>query len=512
MRKLNKLIMTILPISSLSVFSVVSCTTDTKNKPDKIPQLPNSKKPNSNSDKKINETGTNENSPTKPEATDDPNSNNNQSNNNSNGQHSQNDKPQADELPKNNVDFSDIDSLQSEISLNRFTNYMKMDPITAWTHLIADLNVFKNIIFKDYPLIINKYTMEFESPNDVQFENSKGIITNVKIKFTKDNLSKIKIFSFSGFKIKDKIVNKNNKQDYIKQKKVDEKIAGLYPSLLAYMLLYNEETGSNNKYDKDIKRNGNVVNFDDLRNTNKDLFDDNFVGFNVGTKELLLEYNKKYEQLYKDKIIEAKFDDINGTLGLKIQIENREDNLSNESIITKEFNFTGFRKIDFANKENPFDITLLQKDLKTILANTKIKNSLKKIGFDIDKDDDLEEFGVPSENNLWESEIYKYLIFTLTDTKNHIYNAKQTLKIDPNSNKYEYKSILGLKSNMSLYPFSTMITKESIKNMLITVKNKKVTLEFELHIPVYATSFSDLITHTTNGKDLVIRIVQSTSI
>lgn len=46
---------------------------------------------------------------------------------------------------------------------------------------------------------------------------------------------------------------------------------------------------------------------------------------------MLLNYNREYEKIYNDKITEASFDDVNGTLGLKIKIENREDNNSSEA-------------------------------------------------------------------------------------------------------------------------------------------------------------------------------------
>nr|WP_237567334.1 LppA family lipoprotein [Mycoplasma mycoides] len=415
MRKFNKLFLTILPISSISTFSVISCTTNTKNNAE-IPTVPNNKKPDNqkqpdknkpesteeHTNKKPNENTNDQKQPNsseksdaepspgkpenKPDNSHNPKQPENPENNNSNNDQPQGDQPQYDKMPDNNVDFSDLKTIKREISLDRFYKYSQMTALSSWIDLRTTPNVFKNIIFKDYPFITNKYNIKFESLTDVIEDNQKGLISNVKIRFTKESKFEILEFTLTGFKKEYKVDNKNNKENYIKQKdKIDEKLAGLYPSLLAYMLLYTEESGIN-RYDRDIKQSGNVINFDDLINNNQDLFDYNFSGFSVGTKDLLFDYNRKDEKLYKDKIVESKYDDINGTLGLKVEISNRDDNHSNESTITKEFNFNGFRKIDIDNyKNNPFTFSLLPKNLSEIIKNDKIRKTLEESGVYIHK-------------------------------------------------------------------------------------------------------------------------------
>ncbi|QVK05367.1 LppA family lipoprotein [Mycoplasma mycoides] len=525
MRKFNKLFLTILPISSISAFSVVSCTTSTKNN-NQIPTIPNNTKPENQkqpeqpSDKKPDSESDNHKqpddkpSPGKPENKPD-NSHNPKEpeNNNSNNDQPQGDQPQDNKMPDSNVDFSDLKIIKREISLDRFYKYSQMTALSAWIDLRTTPNVFKNIIFKDYPFITNKYNIKFESLIDVIEDNQKGLISNVKIRFTKDGKFEILEFTLTGFKKEHKVDNKNNKENYIKQKeKIDEKLLGLYPSLLAYMLLYTEESGIN-RYDRDIKQSGNVINFDHLVNNNQDLFDYNFAGFSVGTKDLLLDYNTKDGKLYKDKITEARFDDLQGTLGLKIEISNRDDNHSSESTITKEFNFKGFRKVDIKNyKNNPFTFTLSPRDLNTILKNEKIQSSFKKVGIDLYKTQIFEFGGIPSDNNIWETLIFKHLLVDLTDEEHHTYKSSKTLKVDPSGSNKEYQSILGLKSYMSLYPFNTIITNESIKNILITIDKGKFILEFELHIPVYSTSFSNLLSHAGSDKTLLVKVSQTTQI
>ncbi|QVK08679.1 LppA family lipoprotein [Mycoplasma mycoides] len=525
MRKFNKLFLTILPISSISAFSVISCTTNTKNN-NQIPTIPNNKKPDNQkqpeqpSDKKPDSESDNHKqpddkpSPGKPENKSD-NSHNPKEpeNNNSNNDQPQGDQPQSDKMLDNNVDFSDLKTIKKEISLDRFYKYSQMTALSAWIDLRTTPNVFKNIIFKDYPFITNKYNIQFESLTGVIEDNQKGLISNVKIRFTKENKFEILEFILTGFKKEYKVDNKNNKENYIKQKdKIDQKLAGLYPSLLAYMLLYTEESGIN-RYDRDIKQSGNVINFDDLINNNQDLFDYNFSGFSVGTKDLLFDYNRKDEKLYKDKIVEAKYDDIQGTLGLKVEISNRDDNHSNESTITKEFNFNGFRKIDIDNyKNNPFTFSLLPKNLSEIIKNDKIRKTLEESGVDIHKNEVDEFGGFYSKDNIWETLIFKNLLVDLTDNDHHTYRSNKTLKVDYSGSDRNYKSILGLKSNQSLYPFHTIITKDSIKNILVTIKDKKFTLDFELHIPIYSTSFSNLLSHAGSDKTLLVRVSQTTQI
>nr|VZK65547.1 hypothetical protein MF5292_00724 [Mycoplasma feriruminatoris]VZR75690.1 hypothetical protein MF5294_00722 [Mycoplasma feriruminatoris]VZR98277.1 hypothetical protein MF5293_00719 [Mycoplasma feriruminatoris] len=535
MRKFSKLILAILPVSSLTVFSVVSCSTNDK-KPIETPKTPVNKIPDNQPKKPEDQTESDENhktdkpgeekqpdgepSPGMPDDTPEHKPHNPETQpkepKTPGNRNSSEEQPQGDETPKNKADFSDVEKLDKEINFQYFSTYNNKDAQSGWIQIKSrGPKIFKEVIFAKNKDILDKYMIELDPENIPNIIVEKGIIDNIKIKFIKDNETKIYVFSFIGF-LKKQDTNregKNKKYDYIKPKdNITEKIKGLFPSLVAYMLLYFEENNSNNKYDRQIKQDGNVINFDQLKNNNPNLFENGFVGFSVGTKELLLNYNREYEKIYNDKITEASFDDVNGTLGLKIKIENREDNNSSEATITKEFKFDGFRKVDFEEpNNNPFSVNLLQNDLKTILGEDKIKKSIKDMGLDL-KSTKITEFGVQSQNHLWENEIFKYLVVDITDNKNHIYKSKQTLKIDYNSKKKHYESILGIKPNMTLYPFNTMITKESIKNILISIEGGKVTLEFELHLPVYSTGFSDLTTHLTNGKDLVLRITQSVQI
>ncbi|QIN49059.1 LppA family lipoprotein [Mycoplasma capricolum subsp. capripneumoniae] len=540
MRKFNKLFLAFLPISSLSIFSVVSCTTNNKNnKPNEIPQLPNSKKPdnkpesaNKTENKKPTEGSNSEkqpeikpipgdpetvpdnsNNPKQPENNDNSGSNNNY--NNPNNEEPQGDEPQSDEQndSKNRVDFLDIEKINKKIDFKYITTYNNKTANAAWVQIKSrGQNIFKEIIFNKNKEILETYQIEFDSESLPEIIDEKGIISKVKIKFTKFNESKIFIFSFIGFKeeAKSEKDNKSKKNEYIKVKdKINEKIKGLYPSLVAYMLLYVEDQ---NKYNKDIKQSGNVINFQDLENKNDSLFSSDFPGFSIGTKELLFEYKEEYRQIYKDEIISAAYDDLNGILQLEVQIRNTDDHTNDKGdpLITKKFKLEGFRKVDIKNENNNvIFVDLLKNDFKEIVNKGSLTEIVKQF---ITYGAYNKKIGLGNSNQTGiKNELFKKLIVNIND-KSNIYRTTQTLSLDRNNGK-KYKSILGLKNNMSLYPFHTRANKDSIKNIYLTITNengiKEAKIEFELYLSVYASTFTDLTDNTyASKKNIKLTITQ----
>nr|VZR99325.1 hypothetical protein MF5582_00015 [Mycoplasma feriruminatoris] len=415
MKKATKLLLSILPISSIGFLSVVSCSTTKK--PDNQ-NKPNNNNPNLNNSSSGNQT--NPNDSTAPNENNTPSQPENQPNNNENtpntdpkkpeSEHKQpespkkpeepkkpEDKPQADQpqgedpnahneqppadkpVPnqpnEHKVDFSDIDKLSNEISLEHFTSYKNKSLESAWSDLQKDSTVFSHIFFKN----IKGYNISFENTSSVKFDHSKGVIDNVKIKFTKQGQSKTRVFAITGLKKTDSVKpngTKNNKENYIKPRSINKELSGLFPSLLAYMLLFVE----NDKKYEEIQWDKNSINFDELKNKNTDLFDESFVGFNAGTKELLFEYNENDRTKYEDKIINAKYDDITGELGLEVEIKNREESNLTEANITKSFSFKGFRKINFNNQNNNvFSLSLLPSDLKEIAGKGILKSTVSSL-------------------------------------------------------------------------------------------------------------------------------------
>ncbi|WFQ95417.1 LppA family lipoprotein [Mycoplasma feriruminatoris] len=542
MRKFSKLILAILPVSSLTVFSVVSCSTNDK-KPIETPKTPVNKIPDNQpkqpenkpeSDHKIDKSGgenqpDGEPSPGKPdEQPHNPKQpkepkqpeNNNSSSDNSNEERPQGDEPQGDEVFKNKVDFSDIEKLDNEIKFDFFTTYSKMDARSAWAQIQGrQPAIFKEIVFKNNASILDKYKIEFDLQTFPSIINEKGIIDKVRIKFTKDGESRIQKFIFTGFKKVESNFDKHkNKDEYMKAKeKVEKSLSGLFPSLVAHMLLYTEETQSNNKYDRNIKQTGNVVNFDELINKNLNLFTEKSVGFNAGTKELLFEYNNEYKKIYKDKIVGARYDDINGILELEVQVSNRED-YENQNDPTKNYKFTfpGFRKIDFNNpNKNVLSISLQQRGLKKLIDDNILKTIINQLTQHNHFNHKVPIWNI-NENNL-KNELFEKLTVDIIDDVNNLYRSTQTLKIDLFKKDDDNKSILGIKNQMSLYPFHTRITKDSIKAIYATINNKntnkELELEVEINIPIYSSTLTDLTDQTyAEEKTLKIVIKQSSEI
>ncbi|WP_369024793.1 LppA family lipoprotein [Mycoplasma capricolum] len=551
MRKFNKLFLAFLPISSLSVFSVVSCTTNNKNnKPNEIPQLPNSKKPDNkpgeNKSELADKTNNEKSDPNKPnnekQSEDEPNpsesehkldnnshnskpskpndnsdSNNNHNPDNKKDSHSKDDQPQNDERPKSSVNFLDLNSLEKEYSFRFVTQYNQLDAKSAWAKLKLDQsNIFKTVLFIKQTKILEKYKIAFFLEKEPEIDNNKGIINKVKIKFTKNDKFEIREFSFIDFKkIEIKIDPKINKENYITPKKIlDKNIKGLYPSLLAYMLLYSED---NKKY-KSLEEKTNVINFEELKNSNDKLFDKNSINFGVGTKELLFDYKEEFNKLYKDKIIAAKYDDINGELTLKVNITNTKENINDKQIpdITKEFTFKDLRKINLKEpSKNVLNLSLTDRNLKNIYENGSLKDTVNSLlthkAFNVE---------IPLESASkydLKGELFKNLNVYINDKENSPYRSSQTLSLYKDNKNDNNLSIIGLTNNMSLYPFHTRVTKDSINNIKISIKNvnnkNELVLKFDISFSVYTSTFSDLTSYAYDKEEILkFQIISKTQI
>ncbi|WFQ89794.1 LppA family lipoprotein [Mycoplasma feriruminatoris] len=553
MKKATKLLLSILPISSIGFLSVVSCSTNKK--PDNQ-NKPNNNNPNPNNSSSDNQT--NPNDSTAPNENNTPSQPENQPNNGENGTNTdpkkpeepkQPDTPKNPETPKqpeeqpqgddpnahnqqlpadqpvpnkpneHKVDFSDVDKLSKEISFDNFEIYKKQDPKSAWFDLKNKLDwIFEKVVSNK--AIIDKYKISLANENNVVFVNEKGTIDKVSIKFTKDKEYKVREFTFTGFKKNTNITNKNNKENYIKSKSnIDEKLLGLYPSLVAYMLMYSQD---HNNY-RELLQSGNVINFEELENGNSSLFYDESIKLNIEMKDLLLEYDRSLGELYNDKIVNVQYDDINGTLGLEVEITNRDDNpkTKNEpdSHRPKPFIFQGFRRVDFNNNDkNVLSVNLLPASLKEIVGKGNVK---KKIDEFKKKGEKNSKISLESTTESFlKQQLFKNLLVDINDNEHKIYRSDQTLSFQtPNRNNNNgYWSIIGLAGNMSIYPFHSIITKDSINNISliinkVTDNDYVVSISFDFEIPVYASTFSDLKSHVTSEtKNLKLKVSAKTSI
>ncbi|QVK06849.1 LppA family lipoprotein [Mycoplasma mycoides] len=516
MKKATKLLLSILPISSISLLSVVSCSTtnSNNNKPDKpdekspiIPKKPDSTIPSENKDpSKPNETPkTPESDSTKPSEKPNKQPQGDDSNNNVQPHNNQ----PADQPNINKDEFVDLDKLPKEISFEKFIFYTSKDATTALIHLRMDGSVIKLIFSSTYRNIFERYHINLELDGNEKEDVKKGLIDKVKVKFTnkKDKKSKIIEFTFTGFKVAQKIPDKedkNSKKNYIKKKeKIDSKLTGLYSSLVAYMIMYTQEPKN---YKNLIQKDS--INFEELENNNPNLFADPEINLNVAAlKDLLLEYNRELGKLYKDKIIAVSYDDVNGKLGLKLLIENIEENntIASKYSETLEFSFEGFRKIDLKNSnKNVLSLLLPQNSFKDMIKNNVFKKKIEALKSEKQREDKLlikEEYA--------KQLIFKNLLVQIIDNENNLYRATQTLSLQ-NNKKDNYTSILGLAGGGSLYPFHTIINNDSIKNIYLTInkedKKHKVTINFEVDIPIFASTTSDLTSHATSGDTNILKL------
>ncbi|WFQ91433.1 LppA family lipoprotein [Mycoplasma feriruminatoris] len=544
MKKATKLLLSILPISSIGFLSVVSCSTN----------KPNSQKPNNQNKPNSNNTNTNDSSssnqmnpkePTFPSGSDNPSKPENKPDDGEkqpNTDPKKPDEPKEPETPKEpsdqpqgddpihdqphrdkpsdqpvapKVDFSDLDKIKKEISFQSIYFYTQRNAETALVDLQKDQSTLNTFFSKDYKHIFDKYYIQYLFHMGEKAINQKGIIEKLQIKFTdkKAGLSKTIEFTLSGFKKTENKIIKNNKDNYITKKENIDTMGNLYPSLVGYMLLYSQDP---NQY-KNLMETKNVINFEDLENGNPSLFTDESPILNVATiKDYLFDYDLNLGELYKEKIVAVKYDDFNGILGLKVEIENRDHNpkTEKEPTIEKEFIFDNFRKVDLNdNKNNAFSVFLTQDKfkemtktgtLKTKIQELKSKNSL-----------DKKELIQDSKTDFLKQQIFKNLLVDVTDNSHNAYKSQSTLSVGPNKT---YKSILGLTGSMSIYPFHTMINKDSIKNIYVSITKEsekyKAKIEFEVNIPVFASTFSDLKSYATSGEDktLVLKVSTNASI
>ncbi len=129
-----------------------------------------------------------------------------------------------------NVDFSDVQSLNKNLKITNYS-YKKYDPKTAF----AEIQKSENIFFKDVfdKQLIDNYALKIK-PEFVKYDFDSGLLINLTISFTKQNVTKDFVFTVHGFKKTEQIINnKNKKENYISAKEPDEGIKNLYPSLIA---------------------------------------------------------------------------------------------------------------------------------------------------------------------------------------------------------------------------------------------------------------------------------------
>lgn len=403
------------------------------------------------------------------------------------------------------VDFSSLESLElNPTSYIKFYNQKHSD--AAWIELkknfnslISELNISQEIK--------NEFNLELVEINKVSTNKVEGVINNIKIKFTKDNQSVIKVFSLNGFaKYNDTKVN--HKNNFLTQNELNESLTNLFPSLVARMMLYSEKP---NEYLSNTSQNNFIINFEALMNRNNDLFTSKSPNFNAALKETFFSKNPEFETKYVYKIVAAKYNDLTGTLGLEVFISDSDENPSDEPGINKQFIFSGFRRI---NKEKPNDNVLsffmTPSNLKESLKkNTSIKNKIIELKnnneLPINLNSHLSELSL----KLLELNLYSNLLISIIDNKGS-YNLRHS--------DLRVPSLVGLTQEFALYPFYTRYTKDDIiKNLNVSIKydnnrnQKMIEASFNVRLSIaIQESYNNLVDNFITEEYIEIPVIVQT--
>lgn len=399
----------------------------------------------------------------------------------------------------NDVNFSDIESLSKSLKITNYS-YSKLDPKTALSEILKDESIFFKDVFGEK--VLELYNLKISSES-VKYDFDEGLLINLAISFTKKNVTKTFDFTIAGFKKKEQNSNSSNKKEnYISAKEPDEKIKGLFPSLIARMLLYVD----NPERYKDITSN-NKVNYEALLNANGKYFSTNTTPFGPGTKEAFFTYNENLREEYIDKIVAAGYDDSAGTLQLEVEIKNNPEKNSNEPSITKTFSFAGLKKADLQNPTNNvigFSLTPMSfKNLQIVksILSKRTKESIK-AGENILKDVD------ENQQKFLKQKIVSELNVYISDSnKSYQDGFSQSAKV---------LDLPSLGNSFVLYPFFTWIGTESIFDLkleLVTGDTGKLKLSFNIKLPVFAQGIGDLKDYSnSNNKQILIPVFTEANI
>ncbi|WP_435130010.1 LppA-related lipoprotein [Mycoplasma sp. 6243] len=406
-------------------------------------------------------------------------------------------------------DFSDVINLQKNITItnaNKF--YKEHDSAAAWLRLKAEKSNLLSILNINNELQ-NKYNVAFtDTNNDFYTNQNNGTINNIALTFTTKNPNieeKTLRFNINGFKVNNSTSKTNQKESFLSKKTLTDKVTRLFPSLLAYMLMYTEDPNKYNELQMQAKEGETIINFEQLFNKNTSLFTNGVASLNDSLKTQFLEKNKSLENLYEYKITGVKFNDEAGTLGIQVLIENQHDNHSNEAIINQEFEFNGLRKLqkDVNMQNDIVSYFITAADLTSIITqNNKLKQTIdkhKNPSADIDITSEIGDMQLA----LITKKIFDKLLVDVADPL----DAYKVTYASLNTKNY-----IGLHQGFVLYPYISRLNQninsptsdKTIQNMKVIIKKSttngyNVTFNFDVITPIgVRNSYSDL---SDNGYD-----------
>ncbi|MGZ9432184.1 LppA-related lipoprotein [Mycoplasma sp. 613B] len=327
-------------------------------------------------------------------------------------------------------------------------------------------------------------------------KNNVGIIDNVKISFYTEKNNKKDIFvSLKGFSY---FQNKNTEKDtekenFLRTKELSSEIKELYPSLIASLLLYNENRESFQDIENQPKsENETILNYEFLvSGTNaKDLFRNSKIKLNPSLITKFLERNieNNNNPKFHYEVLGVKADDLEGTLDIEVGIYNRDEEEVNASVprYLKIFSFSGLRKHNLNEKGNVdnelFNFSINKEKFSEYLSKLKVKSLLEEESKNLNNTKTKVNVNSLIKNaNLFER------------IKNYVINNLLVKIKDSNSSKtYEWKydflplnSLISRNDRLTAYPFVTIINNSNFDNINFYL-NKKENNEYELSLELNA--------------------------
>ncbi|TDV24317.1 LppA/P72 family lipoprotein [Mycoplasmopsis mustelae] len=399
--------------------------------------------------------------------------------------------------------FSDLDTLILEHNV-KSTFYKGHDALAAYYKLREDLpNLYRELQISEK--LQNKYQITLLNQGQTQANQETGVISNLQLMFTKDNHSKTVTFTLNGFKTFTK-QQTNNKNNFLTIKQLDTSVTNLFPSLVAHMLLYIENPNLYNSKMLNASESSQLINYQTLLNKNTNLFTNTTTSFNPALKTKFFEINEATKTKYQYSIVAAKFNDLEGTLGLQVLIENADDNTNSEASIIKEFEFNGFRNTKTITEQQPLISLSLDKQyfeqLNKIINNDKELDKSKIIP-------NSETSQVILTQVFSDNQIRKMKTFLIKNADVTINDPLNTYKL---AEKLKLKDLIGLSQNFILYPFYTRIANDEIKinNIALSVFpssgidgfSVKFKTSVDLYVPV-TNSYTDLTDNQLDTKHIL---------
>ncbi|WP_129720741.1 LppA-related lipoprotein [Mycoplasmopsis cynos] len=401
--------------------------------------------------------------------------------------------PEQDDI----FDFSDLNNFKLEYDIDS-SFYKGIDAISARERL-RTLDEFKTLIGYYSSIsqdIKNKYDITIIDLDKIQEDNLNGILSNIKIKFQAKNNTKhftIKTIILKGFKV-NQINEKNNPKDtFLSPKSISGPLSKTFASLVGAMLMYNANINAFNQLQN--KEDG-AINYETIEDfqKNSNYFKDQSIRLNQALK------NSFFDTINKDnnnpefdyKILQVKPDDVNGTLGIQVEIFDLEGSQHKSSRIQKEYTFNGFKKLTDQKVKDFINFTITPESLKDVVIKNKyIHKKFKDLYNENKNKKERVEL-----NNLFDQKLLNHLkksIFKkimISFINDDLYNLTEQITLD---------KIISTKTKYSIYPFVMNFSNNIIKDFKVyfdydSSRNEQlVKFDFKFGlIPFLTNSFTNM--------------------